>query len=232
MISIPHALPAVAAALGLWLALAGPCAAAEPAGEVKYLRGKATATLEDRVRELDKGEPVYGGETIATRRGALLVMVFRDGTDFTLTNRAEMTIDRFEYGEDAEEPSIATRVLRGTFRFVSGLIAKREPRAMRVDAGAVATIGIRGTHVAGEVEGDSAVVVLMEPEGEAANAISVANEHGSVEIDEAGYGTEIPDANSPPSPPRRMRLRSIDNLMRSLQSVRRGTVPRPRPSLH
>ena len=57
------------------------------------------------------------------------------------------------------------------------------------------------------------------------NAVEVANAFGSVVLDEAGYGTEIPDANSPPSPPRRMRLRSITNLTRTLQSVGRIRLP-------
>ncbi|MCZ6802588.1 MAG: hypothetical protein O7D86_01265 [Proteobacteria bacterium] len=60
------------------------------------------------------------------------------------------------------------------------------------------------------------------------NKIEVYNEFGSVIIDEAGYGTEIPDEFSPPSPPRRMRLRTITNLMRSLQSIQRINTPRPR----
>ncbi len=218
--------------------------AAAAAGEVKYLRGSASAVRDGEARELATGDPVYGGEELTTRRRGLLVIEFRDGTDFTLGANSSMTVERFNYAgdgseaddaEEAEEAGITTRVLRGTFRFVSGLIAKRRPSAMRVGVGAVATIGIRGTHVAGEVDasGGSAVVVLMEPvEDGAANAITVANEHGSVDIEEAGYGTEIPDADSPPTPPRRMRLRAIDNLMRSMQNIRRSSMPRPRAGFH
>jgi len=69
--------------------------------------------------------------------------------------------------------------------------------------------------------------VLLEPEDEDRTAIEVSNAFGAVTIDEPGYGTEIPDAQSPPSPPRRMRLRAVDNLMRSLSTIQRIQLPRP-----
>src|SRR5258706_7406555 len=41
-------------------------------------------------------------------------------------------------------------------------------------------------------------------------------------IDKPGVGTEIPDEKSPPSPVKRMQLRTIDNLLRALQVVDRS----------
>jgi hypothetical protein len=102
---------------------------------------------------------------------------------------------------------------------------------MRVRAGLVATIGIRGTTVGGEVAegGGAATIVLLEPEGEAhASVVEVANDFGKVLLTEHGTGTRIPDARSPPSPPARMRLRAVDNLLRSLGNVQRIALPRPR----
>ncbi len=207
-------------------------AAPEPAGTVQTARGRVTATVDDQTRFLREGDPVYAGERLATGRRGLVLVRMRDDSKFGLGANAEMTVEAFEYG--ANEETLTTRIVRGTFRFVSGLIAKRRPAAMQVRLAATATIGIRGTHVAGEVEGEAATVVLMPPEeGDTAQAITVSNEHGSVEVEEPGYGTTVPDANSPPTPVRRMRVRTIDNLMRSLQTVRRsGAIPRPRPQGH
>jgi hypothetical protein len=106
---------------------------------------------------------------------------------------------------------------------------------MRVSV-SVATIGIRGTHVEGEVterqEKDgrtvdaSARVALLEPEGSnASGAIVVENKFGSVVVDQPGYGTEIPDEKSPPSPVRRMQLRTIDNLLRAIRTPPRTGGP-------
>ena len=69
----------------------------------------------------------------------------------------------------------------------------------------------------------------MEPDDTSRKtAIVVSNNYGSVTVDEPGYGTEVPDEFSPPSPPRRMRLQTINNLTRSIQSSQRVNLPRPR----
>jgi hypothetical protein len=59
----------------------------------------------------------------------------------------------------------------------------------------------------------------------------VSNQYGSVVIDKPRYETVIPDAHSPPSPPRVVRTQRIDNLLRSIQTIRRVTVPRQAPRL-
>ena len=56
-------------------------------------------------------------------------------------------------------------------------------------------------------------------------AIEVSNEYGSVVIDKPGYGTEIPDEHSPPSPVRQLQIRTIDNLMRAIRNTTRTTTP-------
>jgi hypothetical protein len=72
-------------------------------------------------------------------------------------------------------------------------------------------------------------VVLLEPEeSDGGSAIVVENKFGSVLIDQPGFGTEIPDEKSPPSPVRRMQLRTLDNLLRVIRSpVRTGPMRRP-----
>jgi len=72
----------------------------------------------------------------------------------------------------------------------------------------------------------SAKVALLEPEGaDKDGAIIVENKFGSVLIDKPGYGTEIPDEKSPPSPVKRMQLRTIDNLLRAVRSSSRTGGP-------
>ena len=181
-------------------------------------------------RTLQVGDEVAVGESIKTGKRSQVIMKFNDQSRFELGSKAEMNVTSFTRGnpQKQEPPSFVSEVSVGIFRFVSGLIARESPNAMKV-RGAVATIGIRGTHVVGEFQGETATVILLEPEGEPhPTAIDVSNQFGSVTIDEPGYGTEVPDANSPPSPPRRMRLRTINNLMNAIRNVQRVNVPRPR----
>jgi hypothetical protein len=209
------------------LVLAGlPMAtAAEAVGEVLRVLGSAERRSADGTRSpLAAGSRIYEQDELATGPRSLLNLRFRDDTRFLLGAAARFRVDTVREGDDGV---FSAEVVQGAFRFVTGLIAKRRAAAMRVRTGVVATIGIRGTTVGGEVDGDSATIVLLADEGGAgASAIEVGNDYGTVVIDQAGYGTRVPDAVSPPSPPVRMTLRSIDNLLRNLHSIQRNAVPR------
>jgi FecR protein len=194
--------------------------------DVERVVGEASAQAPAAAaRTLQVGAPVYLGDRLLTASGALLELAFRDRTRFTLGSDTQMTIRQFSAPE-SEHPSFLAWVSRGVFRVVTGLIARQKPRAVKFIT-PTATIGIRGTHFGVETDGARALVVLLEPENEDQTAIEVSNAFGAVTIDAPGYGTEIPDAQSPPSPPRRMRLRAVDNLMRSLSTIQRIQVPRP-----
>jgi hypothetical protein len=207
--------------------------AATPAiGRVSRMTGERLGYAEappGPARKLTVGDSVHAGERIRTGAETLLQIEFTDKGRFTLGPNAEFEVSRYSFASGEE--AFYSRVVKGAFRFVTGLIARKERKNVQVGV-LVATIGIRGTQVEGEVterqEKDgrtvdaSAKVVLLEPEGSGDHAIIVENRFGSVVIDQPGYGTEIPDEKSPPSPVRRMQLRTIDNLLRVLRSPRTG----------
>ncbi len=210
------------------LLVAGPVLAAGTAGRVTAMKGSVWARSGDSPEHnLHLGDRIYSGDRIRTGSGARVTLLFEDESRFDLGPSADMVVGKYVFNPGREESSFTSRIVKGAFRFLSGLIAKRNPRAMSVQL-SVATIGIRGTHVAGVVEPTSAKVMLLQPEKAHPTAIEVYNDYGSVVVDKPGYGTEIPDEHSPPSPVRRMKLRTINNLMRSLQSVQRIRPPAPR----
>lgn len=219
-------------ALGLLLAAAAAEAATPAVGRASRITGEQLSSAQapgGPVRKLAEGDAVFAGERIRTGAGTVLQIDFTDKSRFTLGPNAEFEVEQYfqAAGGGSGEEAFHSRILKGAFRFVSGLIARRKHENVRITI-AVATIGIRGTHFEGEVterqEKDgrtvdaSAKVALLEPEGsDAGNAIVVENKFGSVVIDKPGYGTEIPDEKSPPSPVKRMQLRTIENLQRSLR---------------
>lgn len=217
-------------------------AAQQAAGEIAQIRGAGIAqarAADGAIRKLAVSDAVYSGDTISTGKGTSLNIRFADGSRFDVGPQAEFAVDKFSYQQGTEGGAFHSRIIKGAFRFVSGLIAKSQGRDMKVSA-TVATIGIRGTQVQGEVterkekDGEtvdaSAKIVLLEPEEKGTEtSIIVSNEFGSVIIDKPGYGTEIPDEKSPPSPVRKMQLHTVDNILRALRSsVRQGGTPRPR----
>ncbi len=223
--------------LSLYLALSlsalTPVYAASQAGEVESLDGSAQAiSPAGQERSLSKGDKIYTGDRVLTKYRASLRLRFLDKTKFELGPNSDMTIDKFVYDPDPAKSSFATRIAKGAFRFVTGLVARFRPAAMRVGL-PVATIGIRGTNVVGQADATTATVILLEPEGESKpTAVEVSNDYGSVIIDKPGYGTEVPDEHSPPSPVRRMQLRTIQNLMGTFRSIQQMSIPRPMPMPH
>ena len=230
-------------ALGLMLAAAVAEAATPSVGRASRITGEQLSSAQAPgapARKLAEGDPVFAGERIRTGAGTVLQIEFTDKSRFTLGPNAEFEVEQyFQATAGPGEEAFHSRVFKGAFRFVTGLIAKKKRENVRITI-AVATIGIRGTHFEGEVterqEKDgrtvdaSAKVALLEPEGsDAGNAIVVENKFGSVIIDKPGYGTEIPDEKSPPSPVRKMQLRTIDNLLRALRTPARTGGPARRP---
>lgn len=211
----------------LCCALALPAVADVAAARVAELEGRAIALGPDgHSRTLTLDAAIHAGDTVATLGRARALLLFTDGSKYELGADTRLRIDRYRYGGQADGAEAATEIVKGLFRYVSGLIAKHRPRATVIRT-AVATIGIRGTHVIGEVTETSATIGLLAPEtGDAPSAIEVSNPHGRVTIDRPGYVTEIPDANSPPSPPRPRDLRSMTRNLRMMQTLRRVITPR------
>lgn len=195
---------------------------ATSAGEVTRITGDSIAqarATDGSMRKLAVGNAVNTGDAIITGKDTSLVILFADGSRFAVGSQTEFVIDRFVYKQGAENDAFHSRLVKGVFRFVSGLIAKSPSKDMKVKV-VVATLGIRGTQVEGEVTARhekngvmidaSAKVVLLEPEEkDTQTSIIVSNEFGSVVVDQPGYGTEIPDEKSPPSAVRKMQLRTV-----------------------
>jgi len=218
--------------VGLSLLPAAASAAAPAIGKVARITGSQLGNAEAPgapARKLAAGDPVFASERIRTGAGTVLQIEFTDKSRFVLGPNSEFEVGRYSYASGgAADDAFHSRFIKGAFRFVTGLIARSPSKNMTVSV-SVATIGIRGTQVEGEVTDRlekggqtvdaSAKVVLLEPEdSHAGSAIVVENKFGSVVIDKPGYGTEIPDEKSPPSPVKRMQLRTIDNLMRSIRT--------------
>lgn len=207
-----------------------PAAAQTRAGIVQDLDGDAVAVgSTGRSRDLDEDDTVFMGDTVRTDDSGSIVLRFEDETRFSLGADAELTIDTFIYNPETRTGEVAASLVKGVFRFVSGSIAAKRPAAMTVTTPS-ATIGIRGTHVGGEIVGMRSEIALLEPEDGRASAIEVSNRAGSVVIDEPNFFTEVAGPDVAPTPPRRMAQNRINQFMNTLRTLqRRLNRPRIRP---
>ena len=156
---------ALAAMLCSMLALPGAPAAAEEiaqaqvaaikAGIAGAVRGKVERVSANVVGAIKSGEPVYLRDVIRTGSDAGLQIVLLDQTVFTIGPNAAMAIDEFVFDPQVGAGKVTARVVQGAFRFVSGQIAKNEPKDMLISL-PQGTIGVRGTAGEGVVDGPSA----------------------------------------------------------------------------
>lgn len=150
--------------------------AAIAAGEISSISGNKIAqarAADGTVRKLAEGDAIFSGEAISTGKDTTLVILFADKSRFGIGSKSEIMVDKFSYKQGADDNAFHSSLIRGVFRFVSGLVAQSPRRDMKVKV-IVATIGVRGTRVEGEVSerqekngvmlDASAKVVLLEPE--------------------------------------------------------------------
>jgi hypothetical protein len=172
-----------AMAFGLLASLlfAGPIwAQPQMVGLATDVRGLVTGDL----RTLEVGSDVYFNETVRTDDTSRVRLRFLDETQLYIAQASEVVLDRFVYDPAQSAGDFAVSLVRGTFRFVTGL---QDSSAYEVNT-PIATIGVRGTiwHA------------LLAP-----NLLLLALEEGTifarlpngliVELDEPGFCLEIHD---------------------------------------
>ncbi|NQU70011.1 MAG: FecR domain-containing protein [Rhodospirillales bacterium] len=189
----------------------------ERVGNAAAVRGIVQLAAISGVRTVGKkvasGEPIFLGDRVTTGAEGRLQIMLLDETVFTIGPKAAIVIDEFVYDPKTSKGKVAASVLKGTFRFVTGKVSKRDPSKMVVRL-PVGSIGVRGTSVAGHTDGISATVVLLGPgpnsnTGERIGSITVTgqgvtNANVSVEIVRPGFATRIGGVNQPPTSPVRL----------------------------
>jgi hypothetical protein len=242
MPSYHRAIACIAVALSMSAAgvqaaeLAQATPAAARAGVAAAVRGEVQLVSVPGGREIGKavasGDPIFLGDRITTGSEGRLQIMLLDETVFTIGPNAAMVIDQFVYDPQTSAGKVTATVLKGTFRFVTGKVAKREPSDMEVKL-PVGSIGVRGTSVAGETDGTRATVVLLGPgpQNDASERVGRVLVNGvgpngsttTVEVVRPGFATDIAGANQPPSPPVRLDPARLAALTAPLA----GTAPRP-----
>jgi hypothetical protein len=186
------------------VAQSGPQAgAAGPIGKVSELEGKATATRADGTKvELKEGDPVFQNDIIETDEDGAIGLEFADESTFSLGDSGRMVLDDMVYDPGGENNSMGVSLVAGAFTFVSGQISKADPDAMALKT-PVATIGIRGTSLAGKIggEGEENSFSLLADPGGTVGEIVLTNDGGTVVLNQVGATVGITSINQAPPPP-------------------------------
>ena len=172
------------------------------AGVAAAVKGEVSATTPpDTVsRAIKSGDKIYMGDKVETGADGQLQILLLDQTVFTLGPTSGITVDEFIFNPSNDDGKVKASMMKGIFRVVSGKVAHKKPENMSVDLPA-GSIGFRGTNVAGIIDGQKSMVVLLGPVG--VGRIYVTNlvngEVVGVDIDEAGNATIVDGPNSIPA---------------------------------
>ena len=171
---------------------------AQGAGTVTHLAGTLSAQKQDGQRRLlGTQSAVVPGDLLATEAETYARIKFVDGAEVVLRPNSQMRIEDYRYPEaKPESGSAILSMLRGGFRAITGLIGKARPENVSVRT-PTATIGIRGTHLGGQIcQGDC--VGLSDASGQALEdglhvdvvegAIVVSNSAGQISLGAGQFG--------------------------------------------
>jgi enamine deaminase RidA (YjgF/YER057c/UK114 family) len=196
---------------------AAPGAAAQPIGTISEVKGTVFAVRADGTRvQLAQGDPVYQGDVVETGKDGAVKMLFVDKTTFALGDDARLSLDELVFNPATLEGQSQFSILKGVFVFASGQIAKTDNTKMTVVT-PVATIGIRGTQVSGNVTDDGLQVTVLD------GSVSVSSNGGSVTLDNQGETTTISDINQPPTQTFTLTQQEYQQVYSNVVGVSSGT---------
>ncbi len=175
---------------------AAPIAGARPIGRVEAVEGGVRSAATGHA-VLRSGSPVHQGDVIETGPDGRLLIRFEDGTTLSTGPGARLVLDELVYDPAAGKASFILTVLKGTFLYVTGLIAGSHPEGVEVRTPA-GTIGIRGTAFGCVVDTSTSCVLLEDPDGKVGR-IEFRNAAGRRTIDQLYESIGARDALSPPS---------------------------------
>lgn len=129
-----------------------PAVAAEdsPVGYVKTATGSTFVVTDGKAKPANVGTPVMNGSVLKTGAGSTLGVTFRDGTMMSFGPETELKVDDYLYAPADGKLKFASRLVRGTMNYISGVIAKLKPDAVTVNT-PTGMIGVRGTQFAAKV---------------------------------------------------------------------------------
>ena len=201
----------------LALKLAGPLAPGQYAstdmpvgqisiGRVDAVEGDAKVTRSNGVTEqIQQNTDIFQGDIVITSADASIGISFVDDSIFSIGENGRMVIDEMVYDPETQEGVFNTNIVQGVFSFVSGQIAKTGVDSMTVTT-PVASIGIRGTKVAGVAaqEGTENTLSLL-PETvdgqQIVGEVTVSNQGGSSVLNQMGASLSVSSSFTSPPPP-------------------------------
>lgn len=128
----------------LLLAFSANASATDTIGIVKSVSGDVYLASSDTNIKAVPNMKINQGDLIRTGPNSNVGLIFEDDTVVSLGSNSEMSIEQFLFDPAAGKLAFVTKLIKGTFSFISGQIAKLAPDQVKLET-PDATLGVRGT---------------------------------------------------------------------------------------
>ena len=120
-------------------------------GSIKTLDG--TVTVVSRGKEVDPvvGTRLFVQDRVTTGHNGSVGIILQDDTVFTLGPDSELALKEFRFDPKKNDFSLVSRMVRGTFVYVSGIMGKLSPKSIRIET-PDGIVAIRGTKFAAQIQ--------------------------------------------------------------------------------
>jgi len=119
----------------------------ESAGFVKSVSGEVFITTSSQMTVVAVANmKIVPGDSIRTGAKSSVGLIFEDDTVVSLGPQSEIMIQEFLFNPADKELAFFVRMIRGTFSFISGQIAKLDSQKVKLET-PDATLGVRGTKI-------------------------------------------------------------------------------------
>lgn len=124
----------------------------ETAGTVKSVKGEVNIVRAGSPIKAWAGFQLKSSDKIVTGTGSSIGITLQDATLLSFGPNSVSQLNEFRYDPIKRDGNLLITVLKGSMRFVTGLLGKHNPESVAIHSPG-ATLGIRGTDFIVSVEG-------------------------------------------------------------------------------
>ena len=121
-----------------------------PAGSVKTVQGETFVERDGVTLSLEKGMKIFSEDLLVTGNDASLGIILRDNTIFSMGPDSSLSLKEFVFVPVDGRFSLLVRMVKGTFVYISGIIAKLSPESIHIET-PVGVVAVRGTRFAAKI---------------------------------------------------------------------------------
>jgi len=124
---------------------------ASDVGSVKNTEGQAWIIRGEEQIPATPGERLMVNDIMKTGVDGAMGVILRDDTIISMGPSSQMVLAEFVFQPEQKQMGMLTKFLKGTFTYISGVMAKLDPTSVKVET-PEGMVAIRGTHFLIKVE--------------------------------------------------------------------------------